>query len=138
VTDNLATAMGAVRSERVNRTFKTVEHMRAAAHPHLEALGVLISAYFTLSHLTSPPSILYGSREYAYIATGAMIAMLMQAERPPVKEPPVKRPPEKDPPPREPPRREPPNPEPPVKEPPRQPPAEEPPPGEPPIPEPQT
>ena len=55
VTDNLATAMGAARSERVNRTFKTVEHMRAAAHTHLEALVVLVSAHFTLSHFCSPP-----------------------------------------------------------------------------------
>src|SRR6266487_2596135 len=38
VTDNFATAMGTARSERVNRTFKTVEHMRAAAHPHLDRI----------------------------------------------------------------------------------------------------
>lgn len=61
VTDDLASAMGASRSERVNCTFKTVEHMRAAAHPHLEALVVLVSAYFTLSHLASPPPIVHGS-----------------------------------------------------------------------------
>ena len=164
VTDNFAAAMGAARSERVNRTFKTVEHMRAAAHPHLEALVVLVSAHFTLPHLGSPPPIVHGSlventrdvfrmrftdimspglAAVTYVAPGAMIAILMQAKQPPVKEPPVKepplkRPPEKDPTRKEPPRREPPNPEPPIEEPPRQPPAEEPPPEEPPIQEPQT
>src|SRR6266516_7806850 len=61
VTDNFATAMGTARSERVNRKFKTVEHMRAAAHPHLEALVVFVSTYFTLSHHASPPPIVHGS-----------------------------------------------------------------------------
>src|SRR5947207_8322799 len=61
VTDNFAAAMGAARGERVNRAFKTVEHMRAAAHPHLEAFVVLVSAHFTLSHLGSPPPIVHGS-----------------------------------------------------------------------------
>ena len=61
MTDNFTTAMGAARSERVNRTFKTVENMGAAAHPHLEALVVLVSTYFTLSHLASPPPIVHGS-----------------------------------------------------------------------------
>jgi hypothetical protein len=56
VTNDFAATMGAARGERVNRAFKTVEHMRAAAHPHLEALVILVSAHFTLSHLCSSSS----------------------------------------------------------------------------------
>ena len=61
VTDNFAAAMGAARSERVNRTFKTVEYMRTAAHPHFEGLIILVSAHFTLSHFRPPPPIVHGS-----------------------------------------------------------------------------
>ena len=101
MTDNFAAAMGAARSERVNRTFKTVEYMRAIAHSHLEALVVLVSAHFTLSHLGSPPPIVHGSLVEntddvfrmtftdTLVAPGA-IAILMQAKQPPVKEPPLR------------------------------------------------
>ena len=54
MTDNFAAAMVAARSDRVNRTFKTIEHMSAAALPHLEALVVLVSANLTFSHLVFP------------------------------------------------------------------------------------
>jgi hypothetical protein len=34
--------------------------MRAAAHQHLEALVVLITAYFTLFHIHSPSPVVHG------------------------------------------------------------------------------
>jgi hypothetical protein len=50
VTDNFAAAMVAGRSERVNRTFKAVEHVGAPLGMNFETLVVFIPTHFTLCH----------------------------------------------------------------------------------------
>ncbi|MBA2241629.1 MAG: hypothetical protein H0W04_01885 [Chthoniobacterales bacterium] len=50
VADNPAAAMGAGRSQRVNRALKAIEDMGSALQPHLEAFIVIVSAEFALGH----------------------------------------------------------------------------------------
>lgn len=54
VPDDLALAMRANRSNRVNGAFKTVECMNRSAEMNFERLVVIIPAYVALSHSGSP------------------------------------------------------------------------------------
>jgi len=55
MSDDLAPAMRAFRSDGVNRALKAVEHMSTAGKKNLECFVVVVSAYFTLSHIFCPP-----------------------------------------------------------------------------------
>jgi len=50
MTNNLATAMMASRSQGSNRTFEAVEDMCLPTHEYLKGLIVVIAASFTLCH----------------------------------------------------------------------------------------
>src|SRR5436190_199617 len=58
VTDDLATAVRAVRRQRVDGALEGVEGMRVAGHRYCEGLVVLVAAHFTLFH---DSILLYGS-----------------------------------------------------------------------------
>jgi len=49
VTNDLTPAVDTLGRERMDGTFKTIEHMRIAMHAHLKTLVVLVSAHFTFA-----------------------------------------------------------------------------------------
>jgi hypothetical protein len=52
--DNLAAAVLALRSQRVNRAFERIEHVRFPPHNYFKTLVIIIPANLTLCHARPP------------------------------------------------------------------------------------